>query len=94
MILNYYIWGVHPGSRNLFTAPKEGKWIKTHNIDRSSGHSSWASPHGVLLIGANEDKSTALLTKEGEQGDPCEHCEHLGGYLDVKASFNLDLDHG
>ena len=33
---------------------------------------------------------TALLTKEGEQGDPCEHCEHLGGYLDVKAGFNLD----
>ena len=41
-------------------------------------------------LGANEGKSTALLTKEGEQGDPCEHCEHLGGYLDVKAGFNLD----
>ena len=46
-----------------------GRWKKSHTLGRSRfGHTAWASPQGVLLIGGGDPlagTTTELLTDEG-----------------------------
>ena len=43
------------------------EWEKTYNMsDMREHHSAWASPKGVMLMGGVRDKTTEILTENGD----------------------------
>jgi len=44
-----------------------GTWQESHTLTENRyGHNQWSSPDGVLLIGGESDKTTELLTDNGD----------------------------
>ena len=52
-------------SKSCITLSTE--WEKTYNLSKvRRDHSAWASPKGVMLMGGVRDKTTEILTENGD----------------------------